>query len=117
MTAMMQMKLPFTEFEADAVNDNTPPLNKYEGEWREYHAKHPEVYELVKRFAYEVIARGYEHYSIMSVLQRIRWHTDIETIGNTFKINNNHAPYYARLFHADHPNQDGFFRTRTVLGE
>ena len=44
MTAMKQMTLPFTEFDTEAVNDNQPPSNKREGEWREFHAKHPEVY-------------------------------------------------------------------------
>ena len=117
MTAMKQMTLPFTEFDTEAVNDNQPPINKLEGEWREFHAKHPEVYELVKMYTYELLASGFQHYGLMSVIQRIRWHTDIETTGSTFKINNNHAPYYARLFHADHPKHDGFFRTRTVAGE
>ena len=112
-----QMTLPFEEFEATAANDNTEPKNKYEAQWREFHAKNPQVYELVKRYAYEVLAKGHEHYSVFTIIQRIRWHTEIETDGDTFKINNNHAPYYARLFHLDHPSHDGFFHLRTVIGE
>ena len=102
------------QWSLNADNDNRPPLNKWEAKWRQFHAENPGVYELVKRFAYEAIAKDRNHYSIMTVIQRIRWHTEIETTGDTFKINNNFAPYYARLFHADHPKHDGFFKTRML---
>ena len=117
MQMQTQMTLPFEEFTATAANDNDQPLNKHEARWREFHAQNPEVYELVKRFAYEVLAKGYKRYSAYSIIQRIRWEIEIRTVGDTYKINNNHAPYYARLFHLDHPQHDGFFRTRPVIGE
>tara|TARA_B100000073_G_scaffold341162_1_gene342057 strand:- start:193 stop:528 length:336 start_codon:yes stop_codon:yes gene_type:complete len=111
------MTLPFEEFTATAANDNEKPLNKWEAAWREFHANNPEVYEHFKRLAFKVMQRGFKHYAAYSIMQRIRWEIEIETTGDTFKINNNHTPYYARLFHSDYPEHDGFFHTRTVMGE
>jgi hypothetical protein len=81
-----------------------------------YHVEHPEVYELFKRFAFEVIDAGYDNYSARGIFHRMRWHTEIEMSGERFKINSTHSPYYARKFHQDFPIYRGFFRTR-VLGD
>ena len=80
--------------------------------WWEYHKENPKVYELVEQYTFQVIGRGYSNYSINSIFERIRWHTDIETTGESFKLSNNHRAYYARYFHHLHPEHDGFFRTK-----
>ena len=82
--------------------------------WWDWHKKNPHVYQLFERFTWQCIAAGRTHYSAMAILQRIRWHSEIETKGDDFKINNNHAPYYARLFAHQNPKYKDFFRTRTV---
>ena len=82
--------------------------------WWKWHKKNPQVWELFQKFTFEAIESGRTHYSTNSVIERIRWYTDIETSGDVFKINNNHAPYYARLFHLEYPQYDGFFRTRNA---
>ena len=81
-------------------------------EWQTFHDKNPEVYELFERFAFMTIKSGFDHYGSMAILQRVRWHKDVETNDELFKINNNHAPFYARLFMKNHPQHEGFFRTR-----
>jgi len=80
--------------------------------WWEFHKANPQVYELFKRFTFEALRSGRKHYSAYAIFQRIRWHSEIETQGDDFKLNNNHQPYYARLFMHDHPQYDGFFKTR-----
>lgn len=80
-----------------------------------YHEKNPHVYEMFKRFAFAAVQEK-DQYSADAVLHRMRWYTEIETRGDRFKINNNYAAYYGRLFMADFPQHAGFFRTR-VLGE
>jgi ABC-type proline/glycine betaine transport system substrate-binding protein len=80
--------------------------------WWEFHKANPQVYELFKRFTFEALRSGRKNYSAYAIFQRIRWHSEIETQGDDFKLNNNHQPYYARLFMHDHPQYDGFFRTR-----
>lgn len=86
--------------------------------FEEFDAKYPDVYEMFERFTFEKIRQGYKHYSAMAVMQRVRWETeagaDLFSSGEPFKVNNNHVPYYARKFHAEHPRFDGFFRMRSV---
>ena len=80
--------------------------------WWEWHKENPHVWQLFERFTYEAINAGYNHYSVAAIIERIRWHAEIETRGDVFKINNNHKAYYARYFQHMHPEHDGFFRTR-----
>lgn len=81
-----------------------------------YHAKNPHVYVLFKKFAFAAAAEK-QQYSADAVLHRMRWFTDIETSGDPFKINNNYAAYYGRLFMADFPQHKGFFRTRLLAAQ
>ena len=85
--------------------------------WWEYHKQNPHVYALVERFTFDVINRRFKNYSINSIFERIRWHTDIETFGDQFKLNNDHRAYYARFFMHNHPQYNGFFRTKETLEE
>ena len=83
--------------------------------WWEFHKENPHVYDLVERFTFDVIKRGFDNYSMNSVFERIRWHTDIETADETdFKLSNNHRAYYARLFMHNHPRYEGFFKTKQL---
>ena len=86
--------------------------------WWQFHKDNPHVYDLVERFTFDVIKRGYDNYSINSVFERIRWHTDVETKSDQpFKLSNNHRAYYARLFMAYNPSHSGFFRVRKFRSE
>lgn len=86
--------------------------SKLEADWLRFHAENPEVYRLFCRFAFEVIRAGHKRYSSDAILHRIRWHTNVETRGAEFKINDHHSAAYARLFLAEHPGHAGFFETR-----
>ena len=66
------------------------------------------VYSLIERFTKQAINAGLRHYGMMSIVQRVRWHTQVETDDGTFKLNNNHAPYYARHFMQQNPQHEGF---------
>ena len=107
-----QMTLPFEEFEATAANDYH--RTDWEAKFNKFHAANPHIYEMLKRFTFEVIATGRKQYGMTSIFNRIRWYTTVETTGDPFKINNNYYPYYARLFMRDHPEHDGFFRIRAL---
>lgn len=110
-----QMQLPFDEFEAIAANDN------YRGKWaakfEQFDADNPHIYELVKKYTFDVIRAGKRRIGINSIFERIRWYTDIETRSDDeFKINQNFTPYYARKFMADFPQHHGIFATRQLRG-
>ena len=84
--------------------------------WWKWHNENPHIYELFVKYTFEAIQAGHEHYGAKGIIERIRWHTSVETSGDIFKINNNHAPFYARLFMVDYPKHDGFFRLRATEG-
>ena len=111
-----QMKLPFEDsHEAKAANDNQMPSN-WQERFVEYHQENPHVYELVKKYTFEAIASGLTHFSMASIIERIRWFTEIETSGDKFKINQNYQTYYGRKFMQEFPQHEGFFRTRKLRG-
>jgi len=113
MTTSAQMNL-FSDWNEVpvAANDNHSWKKRFET----FHAENPHIYELFKRFTFEAIMAGREHFSVISIFERIRWYTDVETKGDPFKINQNFAAYYGRMFMKDFPVYDGFFRTRKLRG-
>lgn len=84
--------------------------------WAAFHAANPKVYELFRRFAAEARAAGLPRYSADALLHRIRWYVTIETKGDTFKVNNDWASYYARQLVADDPSYADFFEMRKSPG-
>lgn len=80
--------------------------------WKVYHEANPEVWELFEFYTLKAIQSGFKHYGAKSIMERIRWHTNVETTGDTFKISNNHTAYYARYFEKKHPCFKGFFRIK-----
>ncbi len=81
---------------------------------KKYHKDHPEVWDAFVDFTFDRIKKGYNNYSVYSIMERIRW--DMGQIGGDgiteFKIGNNHRPFYARWFMEQYPEHAGFFRTR-----
>ena len=79
-----------------------------------FHHAHPEVFDLFVRFTMDRIHKGFKHYSVNAIFERIRWECD--SIGGndqaTFKLNNNYRAFYARRFMRMYPEHEGFFRTR-----
>ena len=91
---------------------------RLEKNFMKFHSENPHVYELFKKYTNAAIATGRGNYSAYAIFERIRWHQDIETRDDLgFKLNNNHRPYYARLFAAQYPKKSGFFRTRQLLSQ
>lgn len=86
--------------------------DKLKRAWWQWHKDNPHVWPLFERFTYDAINAGHKHYSAQAIIERIRWHSEVETKGDAFKINNNHCKYMAMYFHYLHPQHDGFFRTR-----
>jgi len=81
-----------------------------------FHRENPKVWQYFVRFTLEVIDRGFQHYSVNGVFERIRWESDVADAEgrSTFKLNNNHRPYYARWFMRMYPEYEGFFRLRVM---
>lgn len=86
-------------------------------EFAKYHAENPQVYAALRRFALEAKRAGRRRMSINMLGERVRWYTDIETRGESYKVNNNFRPFYARLLMTKEPELAGFFETRTAKAD
>lgn len=83
--------------------------------FNQYHKDNPQVYELFKRFTFMAIKRGHNRLSAWMIANRIRWETSIETFSvDEYKISNDYIALYARMFMRDHPEYDGFFKTKEM---
>ena len=80
--------------------------------FRKFHEENPHVYRLLRSRALEMRRKGRERYGIAGIFEVVRWHINIETTGEEFKLNNNHKAYYARLLMKLEPELEGFFNTR-----
>lgn len=58
---------------------HVPAMDRLKAEFWAWHRKNPHVYELFKKFTFQVMEAGHGHYSARAIVHRIRWHTDIET--------------------------------------
>lgn len=67
--------------------------------WLTYHRAHPEVWHEVVRIGRDLWMRGWRRYSIDAVIQVIRYQRDVKIgPGESFKINDHHRAFYARMF-------------------
>lgn len=55
---------------------------------------------------------GRRHYSARTIIENIRWETDLGDVASEFKINNDFIPYLARLSMSRFPELAGFFELR-----
>lgn len=79
--------------------------------FRQYDKENPIVYEEFKKYANQLIARGYKHLSSKLICEIIRFNSMISTTGK-YKINNNYTADYARKFEKDFPEYEGYFSKR-----
>ena len=86
--------------------------------FQEYHDENPQVYDQFKTIAWELIENGRTHYGAKGIIEIIRYNTYTKAKGYPegieFKINNNYAPDYARLFMESYPLYRDFFKTREL---
>lgn len=77
----------------------------------------PFVYDLFVQYALEAQNKGFEHYGIQSIAERVRWHLDFETEDNYggWKINNTYLSRLARYIEENEPLLKDFFSKRKLL--
>ncbi len=80
--------------------------------WLAYHKRNPQVWVAFEKYTLEAITAGHlKHFGFQMVVERLRWQTAV-TGDDAYKLNNNHGPFYARLFAHKHPAHAEVFRTR-----
>jgi hypothetical protein len=85
-----------------------------------FHRAHPEVMEEIVLMARRLRATGRDHWGIHAAFNVVRYERELRpdprTEGEPFRINNNHAPWYAREIMARYPDRDGMFALRARVG-
>ena len=89
-----------------------PWQSKLRQKFDEFHQKNPEVYRELVYLAKEAKKAGRNRYGIKSLFEIILWPKALSTSGDDFKLNNNHAPFYARLIMSREPELHDFFQLR-----
>ena len=77
-----------------------------------YHQENPEIYKTFVQFTFQVISSRRKYFGSQAIIERIRWYHAVESISDDFKINNDMAAFYSRLFEKNYPEYKGFFRKR-----
>jgi hypothetical protein len=86
-------------------------------DFENYHLNNPKMYDVFERFTFEAIKSGRKYFGSQSILERVRWFTAIESRDDIFKVNNNYAAFYSRMFEEKHPEWKGFFRKRASVAD
>lgn len=71
-----------------------------------------EIYMGFERIAFRSMRKGFRHYSSKTIVELLRWSSDMSEKNSEFKINNNRTPDLARLFEDMNKRHVGFFRSR-----
>lgn len=92
-------------------------MKNMEAKFAAFDRRNPYIYQLFKKFALQAKRTGIAHYSGWAIMNRIRWHLDIETYDpdpdSAYKINNNYTAFYTRKLNKEMPRMRGFLRTRS----
>lgn len=83
-----------------------------EAKWREFHAKNPQVYEMLRAKALTAVCRGRRHLGIRQVWEAMRWDLTLQTDSPDFKLNDHYTAFYARELMAREPELAGVFEVR-----
>lgn len=75
------------------------------------------IYEVFERMALQMAQSGRARYSARTIVEVMRWNTDLEDSDQQFKINDHYTPGMARYFMERYGRQfPGFFQIRDSLG-
>ena len=93
-----------------------PRRQTIEERFAEWARENPHIIEMYLKYSREVSNSGRRRYGIKAITERVRWHVNVQTNGDEFKINNNHSAPMARLLVKLDPSLEGLFETREKSG-
>lgn len=83
----------------------------------EYHKENPHIYNQFRYYTLRAIESGYKNFGAQMIIERIRWQTGVVSKNSDFKINNDYAAFYSRMFMAEYPSYSSYFRTRNSIAD
>lgn len=78
----------------------------------EYHKNNPHIYPMFKKYTIQAIQSGYRRFGSQMIIEKIRWETGVVAKDDKFKISNDAAAFYSRLFMLEYPHYKDYFRIR-----
>ena len=94
--------------------DVYPKDTRLWNEFMKFHTNHPEIYDYFGRAVNEAKGKGMKSIGAQQIFEYMRWYCQVDKKDRTYRINNNHFAYYARLFILKNPEYDGFFELRKL---
>ena len=85
---------------------------KFADEFLEWLPVNLHVWDAFVDEAKKIINRGFKHYSARTIICVMRHHSAVAEKDGEYKINNNHSPYFARLFDLMYPQHAGLWEYR-----
>ena len=87
--------------------------------FRSYHQDNPHICAGIVSLGLMAKRRGRSRWGVMAIMNVLRWKLEVEARDSSspWKINNNYAPYYARLVMSQEPELQGFFNVRSALAD
>lgn len=80
-----------------------------------YHQANPAVWTYLCQFAEGALEAGFARYSIKALIERVRYHVEVEVRSSDgFKINNDFSSRYARLLMEEGVVPAAFFELRSL---
>ena len=77
--------------------------------FEKFHHNNPSVFDLFKLYAEQIQDAGVERSGAKSIMERLRWDYNFETVDEPFKISNSYTSMYARLLILKHSKFKNFF--------
>ena len=88
-------------------------MTVYEKRFTSYNRRNPSVYDKLHTLAMRLKKVGAKKYGIKALFEILRYNALLQS-DTKFELNNNLAPYYARLLMKNEPDLKGFFRIRSL---
>lgn len=82
-----------------------------EQRFRAFHQLNPWVFDALVALTREYVQGGANRVSINMLTEVLRYRRG-RTRGDTYKLNNSHRAFYARMIMQEHPEFDGLFEIR-----
>jgi hypothetical protein len=94
-------------------------MNRHERAFWEFHSQNPHIYEQLERLALQLRRSGVHRWGMKALWEVCRYELVLRTSASarSFRLNNNHTAYYARLLMERNAELADFFEVRQHRGD
>lgn len=99
------------------VDPGSMPGASIQERFERFHRLNPWVYTQLEAMTAEYVSAGRRRIGLKMLVEVLRWHYDLSTSGDAFKISNNYTSRYARELLSAHPEWRGMFVLKPLRAE